>query len=189
MFFSKSFALLALALSASALSTPHIARDLHHHRSIAQRAPIAEPAAVPIVTPPRRRSNKKRCVPNSSAAVPSSSAIPSSSAVASSSADPVVATSVAPVNVAPSPSIAYSSDPAVASSSAVDPPASSSVDPPASSSVDPPASTPVYTPAPTTSPTPTSSAAAPIQTSSSSNNAGWPFASGQTYTGDGESTH
>lgn len=185
MFFSKSLAVFALALSASALTTPHIARDLHHRRAavLAHREAQPEPIAQPIVTPRKRSSHRKRC-----AVEPSSPIAPSSSPVVASSSIPVPSSSAVPVNVAPSAPIAVSSAPVLApapTSEAPAPAPTSEAPPPAPTSEAPapaPTSSPAPPPAPSPAPSPVSSAAPPVSTGS--NDLGFPFATGQTYYGD-----
>lgn len=89
MIFSNTLVALALALSASALTTGHAARNVHH-RGLAARMPHPDPVAQSEfvqVTPLKKRSNSGRCkTRSSSSAAASSTAVSSSSAPASSSA-------------------------------------------------------------------------------------------------------
>lgn len=96
MFVAKAFLVASLALSASALVTPHAARNVDHHALAARRA-AAEPVAPAVVqvTPRRKRSLAKRCQPHaSSSAAPASSATPAAPA----SSAPPAESSPAPVN-------------------------------------------------------------------------------------------
>lgn len=71
---SKCFVLVSLALSVSALTTPHAIRNAHnhHHHSVATPSALSfmEPVVIPRGTPAarsvRRRSNSGRCKPKSS---------------------------------------------------------------------------------------------------------------------------
>jgi hypothetical protein len=73
----KGFVLFSLALSASALTTPHAARNVNHHRAIAAVAVAAVPEPVRpqgtlMARTIRRRSNSGRCKPKSSSSASSS---------------------------------------------------------------------------------------------------------------------
>ena len=71
---SKCFVLVSLALSVSALTTPHAIRNAHnhHHHSVATPSALSfmEPVIIPRGTPAartvRRRSTSGRCKPKSS---------------------------------------------------------------------------------------------------------------------------
>lgn len=88
---TKCLALFTFALSASALTTPHAARSLDHHRAVAAHVVAAnpEPAKVPRSLDAgkavRRRSATGRCKPRSSSSSSSEStptSTPAASAVA-----------------------------------------------------------------------------------------------------------
>jgi len=71
---SKCFVLVSLALSVSALTTPHAIRNAHNHHHHSAATPSAlsfiEPVVIPMGTPAartvRRRSTSGRCKPKSS---------------------------------------------------------------------------------------------------------------------------
>lgn len=99
--FTKSLVVLTLALSACALSTPHVQRNAHQHRALAARVAVPEPAAVPIaaidepiVVRPRKRGLTKRCKPQSSSVIPASFTSASQSSSASHSSSPSAAPTV-----------------------------------------------------------------------------------------------
>lgn len=74
----KGFVLFSLALSASALTTPHAARNVNHHRAVAAAlvTAIPEPAhpqGTLMARTVRRRSNSGRCKSKSSSASSSTS--------------------------------------------------------------------------------------------------------------------
>ncbi|KAF9822048.1 hypothetical protein IEO21_00042 [Rhodonia placenta] len=171
MFFAKTLVALTLAFYASALATPHLARNAHHHRSIAahhvEPVVIAQPESV-IVKPKRKRSLNKRCIPSSSAnSTVVASSVLSSAAPASSSAPvnvggapPTFSSSIVVSVPAFTPSSTY-----VAPTSTYETPSSTYVAPPTSTYVAPTstyvAPTSTYVPpSPTYTPTSTSSAAA-----------------------------
>ncbi|KAF8843990.1 hypothetical protein BDN67DRAFT_963468 [Paxillus ammoniavirescens] len=160
---SKYLAFFSLALSVSALASPHISRNVynHAHRGLGH-AKVDADIPVPVAAPPKRkRSLNKRCVPKpanaTTSALPTSSPLPASSPLPTSV--PVLP-SAAPVNVAPAP--------------ASPPPSSSS-----------PAESPSTPPPPP--PPPTSTAPPPAQTSPPPSNSGEPsFMIG---TQDGQGTY
>lgn len=158
MIFRNTLVALALALSASALTTSHVARSVHQHRGLAARLPHPDPVAQPEfvqVTPPKKRSNSGRCkTRSSSSAVVSSTAVSSAVNSTSVAATSTVATSTAaPVNVAPPP-------PTFSSSSSTEAPkTTSSSEPPKTTSTPPP-------------PPKTTSEAAPPKTTSASSSSG-----------------
>ncbi|EGO04109.1 hypothetical protein SERLA73DRAFT_175870 [Serpula lacrymans var. lacrymans S7.3] len=165
--FKKCLVLFYLALSATALTTPHFSRNaFNHHRAVAAHAQSPAPVVDQAIAIPaqasssgrRKRSLNKRCVARSS----------SSSSSSSTSASPAPSSSVAPINVAPSPSIASSSSSVAAptTSSPVAQPTSSPAPAPQTTSTPapPPPTTTSTPPPPATTATPTSSAA-PVQTS------------------------
>jgi hypothetical protein len=71
---NKCFILFSLALSASALTTPHAIRHVNHHRAVAAAlvatvpSPIVVPQGTRAVKAVRRRSNGGRCKATSSSA-------------------------------------------------------------------------------------------------------------------------
>lgn len=135
---TKCFVILTLALFASALATPHIARNVHHrglaHPKGAVDARVPVPAALK-----RKRSLGRRCAPQ-----PANGTNPEPS-----TPTPSASTPTAPVNVAANPA-SQSSSPA-----------------PQEPTPAPPASSPTPTPTPTPEPS-TSSPAAPATTPASS---------------------
>ncbi|KAF9229362.1 hypothetical protein BS17DRAFT_771340 [Gyrodon lividus] len=150
---TKYLAFFSLALSAAALTSPHISRNVynHAHRGLVHVALDVEtpPAPLPVASSPKRkRSLNKRCL--SRPANTTSSAVPTS----------VPTTTTPPVNVAPAPVLPPSSP------SSVSPPPP----PPPTSSPPPPPTTSQAPPSPPT----TTSAPPPAQTSSSSSNSGEP---------------
>ncbi|KAL4064904.1 RlpA-like double-psi beta-barrel-protein domain-containing protein-containing protein [Scleroderma yunnanense] len=88
---AKCFVLLSLALFASALATPHLSRNVHHHRAIVLPKAV-EDDRVPVPAALRRkRSFGKRCVPSSSNATTTTTTTTGSTAP------------TAPINVAANP--------------------------------------------------------------------------------------
>ncbi|KAH7911966.1 RlpA-like double-psi beta-barrel-protein domain-containing protein-containing protein [Hygrophoropsis aurantiaca] len=159
---TKCLVAFTLALSATALTTPHISRNAYtnHHRAVAHQniavaADIAVPASDADAAPKkRRRSLNKRCAPKSSSSITSSSA----------------ATSSAPVNAAPPPSVSSS----VASSSSSTVQWSSSAPAASSSSQNPPPSTSSAPPSTTWQAAPSTTSSAPPAQTSSANTSGEP---------------
>ncbi|KAF8642294.1 hypothetical protein AX16_009564 [Volvariella volvacea WC 439] len=99
--------ILSITFYVSALSTPHIARGIHHRRAVAARS--ASPVAhdTPFI-PIAKRTITRRCRPRNSTVpeVPSSTVVePSSTVVEPSSAVAEPSSSLPPVNVAPSPTL------------------------------------------------------------------------------------
>lgn len=156
MFVAKAFLVASLALSASAMITPHhIARRADHH-AIAARVAEPEPVVVaPVHVSPRKRAVKRCAAPSSSSL--SSSATPT----------PTPSPSPAPVNN-------VGQDPPKQPS----PPPSPS---PAPAKENPPPSKPA--PPPTKAPAPTTKAAPPPSPSPNPPSGGG--GSGPTYSGDG----
>ncbi|TCD61759.1 hypothetical protein EIP91_007985, partial [Steccherinum ochraceum] len=79
MFFAKALLVASVALSASAMITPHHARSVDHH-AIAARMAQPEVEAPAVHVTPRKRALRKRCAPSSTTSSLSSSAHPTSSA-------------------------------------------------------------------------------------------------------------
>ncbi|GJE87591.1 hypothetical protein PsYK624_036740 [Phanerochaete sordida] len=210
MYAPKALVLLAMAISASAISTQHLARNVHHrHHAVAARDAAPEATVVVPSVVPRKRAITRCKAGNptssllSSSAVPTSSAVPSSSAVVSSSVVSAVipSSSSVPDNVVAASS---TSEPPVSSSTPPPPPSSSEVAP-SSSSVPPPVTTssvaPIIVistsspaPPPSTSKeaAPTTHSTTPVQTPSSSAAASTPTGSSgsgdlltSSHTGDG----
>jgi len=123
--FSNLLVWATLALSAAALSTPHVARNSHLHRAVGMRQP--EPELVVRAPAPKLR---KRCQARPPPSPLSSTAVvPSASAVAAANAgsDPDSPPSVAAAPPAYTPSSTYVAPPAYTPSSTyVAPPAASS---------------------------------------------------------------
>jgi hypothetical protein len=161
MFFPKVCAVLSLALSAAAVSTPHMARNMAVHHAIVARAPAAEaeaaPAIVPVAHHLAKRGNTRRCKPNNgtlpSSSLSSSSVVLPTSTPSKAPAPPVVNPEPAPPSfssssVAARPthsSHSVAEPPATTSSAAPPPPPKTSHTPP------PPKATP---PPPKATPTP-----------------------------------
>ncbi|PSS37553.1 hypothetical protein PHLCEN_2v569 [Hermanssonia centrifuga] len=129
------------------MTSPHIARDLHHRRAVAARVPAVETSLTPVAPSvvPRKRANK-RCKVNSSSSISivtsTSVSVPTTTEVSTSSVD--VQPTAAPVNVGGAlPS--FSSSP-----------------------VEPSSSSTFVAPAPTSSAAPSSSKAAPVKPSTTS---------------------
>ncbi|KAH7931045.1 hypothetical protein BV22DRAFT_999245 [Leucogyrophana mollusca] len=162
---AKCLVFFALALSAAALTTPHISRNVYsnnHHRAVAHQniaARAEEPVPASAATPKKRkRSLNKRCTPKASSSSIASSAAPSSSA---------------PINVAPPPSVSSSSSSSAAASSSTQAAA------PSTTYAPPPPPSTSYSPPPSTT-----SSAPPAQTSSASTSGDPSFLIG-TQTGQG----
>ncbi|THH30081.1 hypothetical protein EUX98_g4101 [Antrodiella citrinella] len=185
MFFSKTFFVATLALSASAMVTPHAARHVDHHAIAARLAapqPIADASPAAVHVAPRKRVVKRCAAPsNSSSSVLSSSVAPTS-ALPTSSAAPAAVNNVGaepPKVTTPSTTATPSSTP-VQHSSTPDPPKATPTPSPtkvAASSPPPVATTkPVTTKAAATTAAP--SPPPPATTAPSSGG-------GQVFSGDG----
>ncbi|KAK7694839.1 hypothetical protein QCA50_002027 [Cerrena zonata] len=156
MFVGKAILVASLALSVSALATPHAAHGKRHH-DIAARVASPEAHPEPIVhVAPRKRSAKRCKAPASSSVAPSSS-----------SSAPAV-TSSAVINVG--------ADPATTSEA----PVAVTTEAPAPTTSKAPATTKAATTKAAETPTTTTQAPAPTTTASSGGSG-----SGDTYSGDG----
>ncbi|KAI6005301.1 RlpA-like double-psi beta-barrel-protein domain-containing protein-containing protein [Pisolithus orientalis] len=149
---AKVFVVFALAMFASALTSPHISHNIHQHRALGLQKPTPEPAR-PVSAFRRERSLNKRC---------SSKPSTNGTAVAATSAS--ATPSAVPVNVAPNPATSSSSP------SPSPTPAQEKDNTPTSSP------TPTSTPAvlEKTTPTPTTTSSAAAATSSTSDSSSYP---------------
>ena len=178
MFFAKVCAVFTFALSAAAISTPHMARNMAVHHAMAARAPVAEPEPVVARVLPKR-ANVRRCKPHNGT---QPSVSPSSSSVVL----PTPAKTPQPVvNPEPAPPVFSSSSVAPAPShssshSVSEKPATTSTPPP------PPKSTPAK---PTThAPPPAEPTPEKGSGSGSASGSSDPLFT-DTHSGDGKSSH
>ena len=156
---AKCFVILTFALFATALATPHIARNVHHHRALVHPKGAVE-GRIPLPAALRRtRALGRRCSPQPANATSSTPSVSTPASV--------------PVNVAANPA---DSTP---SSSAPQEPAYAPTPTPT------PTPTPEYSPAPSTS----SPAAAATSPASSSGSGSYPSYMSGTQSGQGRHFH
>ena len=174
MYFAKALVLLTAALSASAISTHHMARNVYHRRHALAARDAAEAPSTPVIAP--TVVPKKRVVKRCKAKNPTSSSLLSSSATPAST---VVATTSVEAQHTSAPNNAGGDPPTFSSSEAA----------PSTSAAPTTKASPTTKATPTTSAEPTSS---PVKTTAASSAAASPTSSSGgdsgvsgTHTGDG----